>query len=90
MEARGIIKMRYPQQQSHTITVTLPNALKERMQRHNLNWDKTVTKLISLYLDGLEKAKSGLKSKKSKKKKATTKKKTKVKKSKASKKSKKR
>ena len=97
MEARGIIKMRYPQQ-SHTITVTLPSALKERMQRYNVDWDKTVTKLISFYLDGLEKAKSGLKSKtkkskKTKKKKAVNKKKPNAKprtKKKSKKKSKKR
>lgn len=79
METRGIIKMRYPQQQALTITITLPNTLKERMQKHNLDWDKTVTKLISIYLDGLEKAKSAVKrkAKKPQKKKALKVKKTK-------------
>ena len=60
MEQKGIIKMRYPDQkttqQQTQFTVSLPVELRKRMYGHEINWNGTIPKLISLYLDSVEKA----------------------------------
>ncbi len=105
MEQKNIIKMRYPREDTvQPFNVTLPIYIRQKMQKHSeVNWTEVIPKLISLYVNSLEKniellsfklpSKTKLKVKKPKPKKPKVKKKKKAsktikKKSKAKKRSK--
>ena len=63
MEDKGIIKMKYPKpdEVKSQLTVYLPEKVKQRMNRHNVDWNDIVAKLVSLYIDSLEKASTNVK-----------------------------
>lgn len=63
MEQEGIIKMRYPSEESsalrlqHGFSIVLPPSIASRMQRYReINWSEVAARLLSIYLASLEKA----------------------------------
>ena len=57
MEQKNIIKMRYPRDDTvQPFNVTLPIYIRQKMQKHSeVNWTEVIPKLISLYVNSLEK-----------------------------------
>jgi len=61
MEQSGIIMLNYPGMKTPSVAypkesldIMLPDELKQRMVKRDLNWNEIAAKLFTLYLDSLE------------------------------------